>query len=197
MPSDPDRVAIEIARELTARPPTLGSGRLVCVDGPAGSGKTTLAGALGAVLPGAEVVHCDELLQGWGGLPGLAATVQRLLEPLADDEPGSWRRWDWLADDWAETHVVRPGGVLVLEGVGSWSPAIAPLVGRLVWVETDPAVRLRRGLARDGEQMRPQWEQWRLDEDALFARLGTRARADVLVDTAAPGEPTAGSSPLG
>ena len=29
-----------------SRPPTLGAGRLVCVDGPAGSGKTTLARAL-------------------------------------------------------------------------------------------------------------------------------------------------------
>lgn len=197
MPSDPAHVAAEVARDLLARPATLGSTRLVCVDGPAGSGKTTLAASLLGALPGAEVVHCDELLQGWRGLPGLADTVERLLHPLAQDRPGSWRRWDWLADGWAETHEVAPGGVLVLEGVGSWSPRIAALVGRLVWVETDPAVRLERGLARDGEQMRPQWEQWRLDEDALFTRLGTRAHADVLVDTSATGPSAAAPPPLG
>ncbi len=171
---------------MLSAPPTLGPGRLVCIDGPAGSGKTTLATRLTGVVAQAQVVHCDELLQGWHGLPGLADSVAGLLAPLSAGEPGRWRRWDWLADAWAESQLVPPGGLLVLEGVGSWSPAIADLVGVLVWVETASDVRLARGLARDGEQMRPQWEQWRLDETALFARLDTRDHADVLVDTAAP-----------
>ena len=155
----------------------------MCIDGPAGSGKTTLSAALADVLPDAQVVHCDDLLQGWHGLPGLAATVQALVTPLATGEPGEWRRWDWHADDWAETRTVEPGGLLVLEGVGSWSPAIAHLVGVLVWVEASSDLRLDRGLSRDGEHMRAQWEQWRRDEDALHAALGTRSAADVLVTT--------------
>jgi uridine kinase len=183
VPSDPHEVARSVAARVLAAPPTLGPGRLVCIDGPAGSGKTTLSAGLADVVPGAVVVHCDELLQGWAGLPGLAASVQALLEPLASGQPGRWRRWDWLADAWAETHDVEPGGLLVLEGVGSWSPAVAHLVGVLAWVEADSTLRLARGIARDGEQMRARWEQWRLDEDELFARLGTRDRADVVVDT--------------
>jgi uridine kinase len=182
-PPDPRAVADEVADRVMAAPPTLGAGRLVCVDGPAGSGKTTLAAALADVVPEAHVVHCDELLQGWRGLPGLAGTIETLLEPLARGEQGRWTRWDWLADDWAETHPVDPGGLLVLEGVGCWSPAVARLVGVLVWVEAESSLRLRRGIERDGEQMRPQWEQWRLDEDALFARLGTRSEADLVVVT--------------
>ena len=104
---------------MLAAPPTLGPGRLVCVDGPAGSGKTTLAGALVRAVPGSQLVQCDDLLHGWQGLPGLADSVAALLEPLARGEVGAWRRWDWHADDWAETHQVSPGGLLVLEGVGS------------------------------------------------------------------------------
>jgi uridine kinase len=183
MAADPDEVAGEVAARVLAAPPTLGPGRLVCVDGPAGSGKTTLAEAVARVVPGAEVVHCDDLLEGWGGLPGLAGTVEALLRPLADGRPGRWRRWDWLADGWAKTHVVRPGGLLVLEGVGSWSPAIADVVGLLIWVEAEPGLRLARGIARDGESMRPQWEQWRLDEAAMFARHRTREHADRVVTT--------------
>ena len=183
MPSDPALAAAEVAERVLAAPPTLGTGRLVCVDGPAGSGKTTLAEALAEVVPGTQVVHCDELLHGWRGLPGLAATVAAFVAPLASGAPGTWVRWDWYADGWAETHAVDPGGLLVLEGVGSWSPAIADLVGVLVWVEAESALRLRRGLARDGEAMRAHWEQWRLDEDALFERLGTRRHADVVVTT--------------
>ena len=168
---------------MLAAPPTLGPGRLVCIDGPAGSGKTTLAAGLADVVPGAQVVHCDELLQGWRGLPGLAATVADLLAPLASDRIGRWRRWDWHADGWAETHDVTPGGLLVVEGVGSWSPDIADLVGVLVWVEAGSELRLERGLARDGEQMRAHWEQWRRDEDELFATLGTRDHAHLVVTT--------------
>lgn len=183
MPADPHDVAREVAARVLAAPPTLGPGRLVCVDGPAGSGKTTVAAALADVVAGAQVVHCDELLQGWRGLPGLAATIEALLTPLAAGEPGEWRRWDWHTDGWAETHPVVPGGLLVLEGVGSWSTAIAPLVGVLVWVEAGSQLRLARGIERDGEQMRAHWEQWREDEDALFARLRTREHADLVVST--------------
>lgn len=183
VPADPVELAHHVAARVLAAPPTLGEGRLVCVDGPAGSGKTTLADALADVVHDAEVVHCDELLQGWGGLSGLAATVEALLRPLAAGEVGHWRRWDWHADGWAETHSVQPGGLLVLEGVGSWSPAIADLVGFLVWVEAASGLRLERGIARDGESMRPHWERWRIEEDALHAEHGTRSRADLVVTT--------------
>ena len=45
------RLATRSSRSVLAAPPTLGAGRLVCVDGPAGSGKTTLAAALDRALP--------------------------------------------------------------------------------------------------------------------------------------------------
>ena len=185
--ADPPRVAATVVEQVLAARATLGPGRLVCIDGPAGAGKTTLAGAVASSAAeagvGAVVVHCDELLQGWRGLPGLAATVESFLAPLAEGVATRWTRWDWAADAWAEDHPVEPGGLLVLEGTGCWSPAIADHVGVLVWVEADSSLRLQRGMARDGEHMRPQWEQWRIDEDELFRRLGTRAAADLVVVT--------------
>ena len=183
MASDPSAVAHTVADHVLAAPPTLGPGRLVCLDGPTGSGKTTLAEALAQVVPGCVVVHTDDLLHGWGGLPGLSASVEALVTPLADGEPGRWTRWDWHAGDWAETRVVEPGGLLVLEGVGCWSPAIAELVGLLVWLEADDDLRLARGVARDGESMREHLLQWRVDEEALHSAHGTRGRADLVVPT--------------
>ena len=185
MPADPDAVAREVLELAARRPPTLGDGRLVCIDGPAGSGKPTLAAALlrRADHDRTHLVHTDELLEGWGGLSGLGASVQRLLLPLAEGRAGTWTRWDWHADGWAETHDVAPVPLLVVEGTGSWSPAVAGLVTVLVWVEAPSATRLVRGMARDGETMREHWERWRVEEDALHARLGTRARADLLVET--------------
>ena len=37
--------------------------------------------------------------------------AERLLDPLAVGEVGRWRRWDWVADGWAEWHAVAPGAV--------------------------------------------------------------------------------------
>lgn len=155
----------------------------MCIDGPAGSGKTTIADALESAVDDVVVIHCDELLQGWGGLPGLAGTVESFLSPLAAGRTSHWTRWDWLADGWAESHPVEPGGLLVLEGVGSWSPAIAGLVGVLVWVEADLDLRLDRGMARDGEAMREHWLRWQVDEQDLHATFRTRDHADLVVST--------------
>ena len=186
LPSDPPqslRVAESVAERVLAAPPTLGPGRLICVDGPAGSGKTTLSAAIESAAPDAYVVHCDELLQGWAGLPGLAATVADLLRPLAAGRTSHWTRWDWATSQWAESHPVEPGGLLVLEGVGSWSPDIADLVGALVWVEAGPDLRLDRGMARDGEGMREHWLRWQVEEEALHRAHGTRDHADVVMTT--------------
>lgn len=179
----PEHVARRVLDHVATRPATLGGGWLVCVDGPAGSGKTTLAGQLQAAAGGAAVLHTDDLLEGWDGLASLADTLTGVVRPLASGRPASWRRWDWLADAWAERHTIVPTRLLVVEGVGSWAPAFADLVTALVWVEADPESRLARGLERDGEQMRDRWLQWSRDEDRLHARLRTRAHADLVVDT--------------
>jgi uridine kinase len=179
-PSDDAREVLALTLE---RPATLGAGRLVCLDGPAGSGKTTLAHALAALAPDAAVVHTDELLEGWAGLPGLAGSVRALLEPLSRGAAGEWTRWDWHAGAWAETHQVRPAALLVLDGVGSWSPAIAGWVTTLVWLDATHDVRMRRGIERDGEHFAPYWDRWARDEAALFARDRTRDRADLVIET--------------
>jgi hypothetical protein len=168
-----------------SRPPSLGAGRLVCIDGLAGAGKTTLATGLAALAP-VQLIHTDELLEGWGGLPGLGATIERLLRPLAAGEPSSWTRWDWHASRWAGDHPLSPGGLLVLEGVGSAPARVDDLVTTLVWVEAPRGERFRRGRARAGAGWRPQWERWLDDEADLHARERTRERADLLLRTSGP-----------
>lgn len=173
---------------LLSAPRRLGPVRLVAVDGPAGSGKTTLAAAVvsrcaEAGLRG-HVLHMDDLYEGWSGLEGdlwprLAAQV---LEPLRRGLPGRFQRYDWVAgrfDDWVDVPVPD---VLVLEGCGSGRRAAAPDLSLLVWVEADDATRLARGLDRDGQAALPQWERWMRDEAAHYAREDTRGRADARVD---------------
>jgi hypothetical protein len=171
-----------------ARDPRLGRVRLVCVDGPAGSGKSTFAAALGAHLDStgvrAEVVHLDDLYAGWSGLDGdlwprLSAQV---LEPLRRGWPGRFQRYDWSAAAFGGWVDVPVPGVLVLEGCGAGRRAAAPDAVLTVWVEAPPELRLRRGIERDGEELRPQWTAWTVAEAEHFAREGTRGRADLRID---------------
>lgn len=127
------------------------------------------------------VVHLDDLLDGWGGLRGVAERLDPLLLPLSRGEVGSYERYDWHAGRFVEHVDVTPGPLLVVEGVGAGSLRHADLCTALVWVEVDDALRLRRGLERDGETARAHLERWHEDERALFVDERTRERADVVV----------------
>lgn len=168
-----------------ARPPRLGPVRVVCVDGPAGSGKTTAAAAIAtAAGPTSSVLHLDDLYAGWSGLEGslwprLSAQV---LEPLRRGLPGRFQRYDWPSGAFAEWVDVPVPDLLVLEGCGSARRAADPLAVVRVWVEAPADLRLERGLARDGVDARAQWLTWMSDEAAHFAREGTRERADIRLD---------------
>lgn len=177
----PDVLARLVARA-RARATTAGM-RLVVLDGPAGSGKTTLAAQLGVAL-GAQVVHLDDLYEGWEDGPdgGARRLRERVLEPLASGRPGRYDRYDWVEGRWAESHAVPPAPFLVVEGCGAGAQAVDGFDRLLVWVEADDAERLRRGLERDGEHAREHWLRWMADEAAHYARERTRARADVLLD---------------
>jgi uridine kinase len=177
-PSEAAALILELA---AARPPTLGSGRLVGVDGPAGSGKTTL-GRLLADRTGAQLIHTDELMDGWRGLDAVGQQLAAVAEALAAGRPGSYRRFDWELGRYDDTVAVPPAPWLVVEGVGSGAAALAAYVTVLAWVEADDELRLARGLERDGVEMEAHWRTFMADERALFAREGTRDRADVLVD---------------
>ena len=179
--SDVARQVLELAR---SRPATLGAGRLVCVDGPAGSGKTTLAAALALLEPRSRVIHMDDLYDGWDGLPRLTDQLEPLLRPLASGAVGNYRRYDWHAGRYAETVAVEPVPLLVLEGVGSGARAHADLTTVLAWVWAPPELRLSRGLERDGAALAGHWRQWMLDEEAHFDREETARRADLFVDGA-------------
>ncbi len=168
------------------RPPTLGGGRLVCVDGPAGSGKTTLAAAIAELVPGARVVHMDDLYAGWSGLEDVDLQLAGLLRPLGEGRAGTYQRYDWPTERFTESVVVAPGPMLVLEGVGSGAAEFNDLVTVLVWVEAPDDVRMARGIERDGDVFAPHWEKWARDEARLFVRERTRERADVVVDGTQP-----------
>jgi uridine kinase len=176
----------ELAERVHAARPRLGGARLICVDGPAGSGKTTFAGRLvDALGPGAAVVHMDDLYAGWTLDGAIARLTAGVLRPLAAGRPGSYARYDWDAERFADvpTEVPVPE-TLVVEGCGSCPRTLDEWTTLRIWVEAPESLRLARGLARDGGHLAGHWRAWQRAEAAEFAREDTRARADLRVDGA-------------
>ena len=175
----PDALAAAVA----ASPARLGRTRLVCVDGRAGAGKTTLAAKLAAAYgDSAAIAHLEDLYEGWAGLPTVADRVRdELLPSLLAGRPASIRRWDWIADRLGDPLTVPVADALILEGVGSYSRTYDEYVSLVVWVDAPDDVRKTRALDRDGDVFAPYWDQWAADEERVLGREGTRERADLVV----------------
>jgi uridine kinase len=181
----------ELAGSILDTPARLGSRHLVAIDGQGGAGKTTFAQRLSAALAGATVISTDdfaswEVPTGWW--PDLEAQV---LEPMAAGLPVRYRRYDWDArrhGHWIEPELTE---VVLLEGVSSSRQAVAARLSLAIWIEAPLATRMQRGIQRDGEAMRSQWETWIAEEDRHFAADDTRTRANLRID----GAPTVAHDP--
>jgi uridine kinase len=177
----------DLAAEIGSRPARLGPVRFVAVDGPSGAGKTTfaerLAGALTRAGSRVEVVHTDDLLDGWGDQftfwPRLESGV---LEPLAGGEPGRYPIYDWVRGRFGGDLRVPVPDVLIVDGGTSARAEAYPRLSFSIFVTADRNLRLRRALARDGATVEGPLRRWMAAEDDYFATAATAERVDRLVD---------------
>lgn len=165
---------LDLIAEATARHAFV----LVGIGGHGGAGKSTLA----AAIPGAQIVGTDEF---WNGtefeLSRLRADV---LEPLLGCAEARFAGFDWATRaPRRDARVVRPAGIVVIEGVCALHRMFREHYHVRVWVEAPADLRLARGVARDGEDARQIWEQvWMPSEDRYVARDDPIASAHLIVD---------------
>lgn len=169
--------------QLLARPPRNGKTWLLCIDGPAGSGKTTFAQHVSLVTH-AAVAHMDELYEGWEGAfaPELPARIDAwILTPLRNGLEVRHPRFDWYTNSYTEWVTHPSTDLFIIEGVGSASASIRAHADAVVWVECQPTARLDRVLTRDGEAIREPMVVFQEQEQAHFSKDRTRESADLFV----------------
>jgi hypothetical protein len=170
-----------LAVRIRAEPPRCGPVRLIAIDGPGGAGKSTFARRLASALGGMQIIHTDDFASWENPLNWWPRLEDQVLGPLEAGNPGRFQRYDWDRRELAEWHDVPVTDVIV-EGVSSARLAVADRLSWAVWIATRPAVRLHRGLERDGDEALQLWRTGMAEEDRHFTQDRTMERADVVVD---------------
>jgi uridine kinase len=173
----------DLAQRIRRGTALVGMSRLVCIDGPAGSGKTTFARRLATEL-GASLVHMDDLYDGWAGAfdPALPQQIDAwLLTPWRHGMSGQHPVFDWSAGQYTQWRNVAATPEVIVEGVGAGREGLRVHATETIWIEADSSVRWARLLERDGEHQRAYLEEFVGREQQLFSADDTRANASLIV----------------
>ena len=158
---------------------------MLAIDGRSSSGKTTLADAVVDAVPGAAVVHTDDIAWHHAVLDWDHLVREHVIDPLRDGRDVDYRPPGWVERDRPGSVVVPASApVVVIEGVGAGRASLATHVDAVVWVETP----LEETQARDavrvaaGEIDPESYERWMAEELPFHETERTWERADVVVD---------------
>lgn len=175
---------------------------LVAIDGLGGAGKSTLAQLLKQQLKAvgwtvAVVKHDDFYLPSNQRENQQVEAINcnfdwerlrdQVLIPLSEKQPTRYQRYDWETDALAEWLTIPVSDVVIVEGVYTMRRELISLYDLKIWVECPRAIRLARGIARDGEKARAIWEHdWMPKEDYYVKTHLPREKADLFVNGATP-----------
>ncbi|GAA0512956.1 hypothetical protein Ade02nite_96770 [Paractinoplanes deccanensis] len=169
-----------------------GGPRVIAVDGRGGSGKTTFADRLAKAVPGAEVVHTDDVAWwhsrfGWADL-----MVDGILAPLRAGEDVHYTPPGWLAHGrTGEIFVPAAAPAVIVEGCGASRRELARFLDVAVWVQSPFDDARTRGLTRDLAEKgialsdaEREWDEWMAEEVPFFLADQPWLRADLIVSGA-------------
>ena len=162
-----------------------GQTKIVVIDGPAGSGKTTLAKSLSELLGNCPIIHMDEIYDGWENALSpktFSDLANWIIKPLLESKSIEFTKYDWYLEKRIEKVVINPPKVLIIEGVGSSSSEISEHACLKLWIEVNKEIGISRVLTRDGQQIHEQMKKWQTRESKFFIENNSKENSDVWID---------------
>lgn len=166
---------------------------VVGVSGFGGSGKSSLAAALTAALPGAVGLRGDDFLDpvqshhrssDWAGVER-ARLADEVLRPFREGRPTTFRPFDWASRALGAPRPVPSGDILIVDLIGLLHPDLDGLLDLSMWCDVDLTTATAWGKARDARLGRNHdhlWDEvWVPNERDFVERFDPRRRADLIV----------------
>lgn len=156
-------------------------GEVIAIDGPSGSGKTTLANQLKSDLPAAEIIHVDDLYQGWQDAFSERLTssiVNKILIPISKNIEFDYEIYDWKKNTYYQSKLIPTNNIFILDGVGSGQSRFRPYLSKIIWLNISDEIGLSRVLERDGEEIFSPMLEFQRAQKLHFARESTENAAD-------------------
>ena len=175
----------EIMVAISQAPLSCGQSTVIAIDGPAGSGKTSLASRiseqLAAMDKSSATIHMDDLYHGWSDALGATLTQkieQSVIPGLASGQVYHLPRFDWNEGKEGGLRTYLPSEIVLIEGVGAGQRSLRNCEALLIWIEVPDELGLERVLSRDGSEISALVEQFQIDQAAHFLQEGTAQAAE-------------------
>lgn len=162
-----------------------GQTKIVVIDGPAGSGKTTLAKSLSGLLENCPIIHMDEIYEGWENALSPKTSqdlVEWIINPLLEDKSIEYLKYDWHLEQRIEKVVINNFKVMIIEGVGASVSEISKHACLKLWIEVNEETGINRVLTRDGLQIQEQMKKWQSQESKFFIENNSKENSDIWID---------------
>lgn len=168
---------------------------LIGIDGCGGSGKSTLAAELSESLEEAPIIHMDDFYKPSQERKKVTSKIsigwqfdwQRLetdvLQSFTTRGYAQYQRYDWKRHCLAESRTIQPYATIIIEGIYVLRPELLSYYDIRLWMECSKEIRLQRGIERDGEQARSQWEgDWMKEEEKYILACNPHLLAERIID---------------
>lgn len=160
---------------------TISPGEVIAIDGPAGSGKTTLSKQLAVDIADVEIIHMDDLYQGWKDAFSArltASVISQILEPISKGIEFSYEIYDWRSNKYHKSKVIPKNKIYILEGVSAGQSQFRPYLSKIIWLNISDEIGLSRVLQRDGAEILSPMQEFQKAQKLHFASELTENAAD-------------------
>lgn len=157
------------------------SGEVIAIDGPAGSGKTTLANQLSTDLSNVEIIHIDDLYHGWTDAfsPRLTESIiNQILAPISQGIEFNYEIFDWKSNKFSKSKIIPSGQIYILEGVSAGQRQFRKYLYKIIWLNIADEEGLTRVINRDGAEILAQMQEFQKAQKLHFASELTENAAD-------------------
>ena len=165
----------------------------LAIDGPSGSGKSSLAKWLKKVYGDCEVFHMDdfflppekkspERLSTPGGNVDWERFLEEVLVPIKEGKPFSYRPYDCGECALSDAVTATPRQLNLVEGVYSLHPALREAYDFKLFLSIDRQEQLQRILERNGPHMQQRFiKEWIPLEDLYFETMSIKDASDLIL----------------